>query len=179
MAAAKPLASLSSSLLARKGAARPAMRPQLALGGDEAASLLSVNGEAAPALTRAELALEDLGWNDFGADHAGESHAPEDPCDKPVVVRQQEALARAVAPFEPSAAQAPRTKGGKVIRSALAEGRKAAFTLRLDSYRHLRLRLASTLADRSAQAVVTEALDRYLADLPEIEDLARRAAARK
>lgn len=179
MAAAKPLASLSSSLLARKGAARPAMRPQLAPGGDEAASLLSVNGEAAPALTRAELALEDLGWNDFGADHAGESHPPEDPCEKPVVVRQQEALARAVAPFEPSAAQAPRTKGGKVIRSALAEGRKAAFTLRLDSYRHLRLRLASTLADRSAQAVVTEALDRYLAGLPEIEDLARRAAARK
>ncbi|MFN3554211.1 MAG: hypothetical protein ACK4UL_13970, partial [Novosphingobium meiothermophilum] len=82
-------------------------------------------------------------------------------------------------PFEPSAAQAPRSKGGKVIRSALAEGRKAAFTLRLDSYRHLRLRLASTLADRSAQAVVTEALDRYLADLPEIEDLARRATARK
>ncbi|MFN4221022.1 MULTISPECIES: hypothetical protein [Novosphingobium] len=185
MAAAKPLASLSSSLLARKGAARPAMRPQLALGGDDAASLLSVNGAAAPALTRADLALEDLGWNDFGMDQTSDPHDPADalaseaPCEKPVVVRQQEALARAIAPFEPSAAQAPRSKGGKVIRSALAEGRKAAFTLRLDSYRHLRLRLASTLADRSAQAVVTEALDRYLADLPEIEDLARRATARK
>src|SRR5947199_3577709 len=43
---AKPFASLSSGLLARKGAARPAMRPQgFAQGG---------NG------------LEDLGWNDMG-----------------------------------------------------------------------------------------------------------------
>ncbi|MFN3554195.1 MAG: hypothetical protein ACK4UL_13890, partial [Novosphingobium meiothermophilum] len=88
MAAAKPLASLSSSLLARKGAARPAMRPQLALGGDDAASLLSVNGAAAPALTRADLALEDLGWNDFGMDQTSDPHDPADalaseaPCEK-------------------------------------------------------------------------------------------------
>ena len=43
---AKPFASLSSGLLARKGAARPAMRPQGFGQGDSG--------------------LEDLGWNDMG-----------------------------------------------------------------------------------------------------------------
>ena len=42
----KPIASLSSGLLARKGAARPAMRPQ---------GFQQVGGN-----------LEDLGWNDMG-----------------------------------------------------------------------------------------------------------------
>ena len=42
----KPFASLSSGLLARKGAARPAMRPQ-------------GFAQGAPG-------LEDLGWNDMG-----------------------------------------------------------------------------------------------------------------
>ena len=45
----KPFASLSSGLLARKGAARPAMRPQ-GFGGQ-------VGGGGN---------LEDLGWNDMG-----------------------------------------------------------------------------------------------------------------
>jgi len=44
---AKPFASLSSGLLARKGAARPAMRPQ------------GFGGQAGSG-------LEDLGWNDMG-----------------------------------------------------------------------------------------------------------------
>lgn len=171
MSAAKPLASLSSSLLARKGAARPAMRPQLALDNGDAPQLIVGVGQAVPALTRAEVDLEDLGWNDLG-------EMPERQDEKPVVVQQQEALAKAVAPYE-VAAQRPRMKGGKEVRSALQEGRKAAFTLRLDSYRHLRLRLAATLADRSAQAVLTEALDRYLAELPDVEVLARRAAGQK
>lgn len=168
MVAVKPLASLSSSLLARKGAARPAMRPQLALDNDEQPHLLVGSGQAIPALSREEADLEDLGWNDLGETQA-------EPVEKPVIVQQHEALAAAVAPFEHEAAPRRRMKAGKEVRSALAEGRKAAFTLRLDSYRHLRLRLASTLSDRSAQAVVTEALDRYLAGLPEVEALARRA----
>lgn len=159
MAAIKPLASLSSGLLARKGAAKPAMRPQL----------LVDTGQAIPALSREEADLEDLGWNDLG-------EAEIAPGAKPVIVQHQEALAAAIAPFETEAAPRRRMKAGKEVRSALAEGRKAAFTLRLDSYRHLRLRLASTLTDRSAQAVVTDALDRYLAELPEVEALARRVA---
>ena len=59
MTEAKPLASLSPSLLARKGAARPAMRPQL--------------GAVAPdALARQIQDMswsDDLGWNDMGEDH--------------------------------------------------------------------------------------------------------------
>jgi len=42
----KPFASLSSGLLARKGAARPAMRPQ--------------------GFGQGAAGLEDLGWNDMG-----------------------------------------------------------------------------------------------------------------
>ena len=46
MAETKPFASLSSGLLARKGAAKPAMRPQ---------GFASFGSS-----------LEDLGWNDMG-----------------------------------------------------------------------------------------------------------------
>jgi hypothetical protein len=45
---------------------------------------------------------------------------------------------------------------------------KAAFTLRLDHDRHLRLRIASALCHRSAQMLVTEALDAFLNSLPEV-----------
>src|SRR3546814_12800878 len=46
---------------------------------------------------------------------------------------------------------------------------KAAFTLRLDAERHLRLRLASAVTARSAQTLLTELLDDYLASLPELD----------
>lgn len=174
MSAAKPLASLSSGLLARKGAARPAMRPQLALSVDEQRRVLISMGEAVPE-------PDDLGWNDMGEDapvavSAGVDFKPvEAPvAQAPVIVQQLEALAAAVTDM-PLVNPRPRTKAGKVVRSALAEGRKAAFTLRLDQYRHLRLRLACTLQSRSAQSVLIEALDRFLADQPGIETIARRA----
>lgn len=54
--------------------------------------------------------------------------------------------------------------------------RRSAFTLRLDGDRHLKLRLASALTNRSAQQIVTEALDAYLAALPEIAELADQIA---
>jgi len=58
VAEAKPFASLSSGLLARKGAARPAMRPQgFGQGGQ---------------------ALEDLGWNDMGFEPPKPAEAPRD-----------------------------------------------------------------------------------------------------
>ncbi|AKQ41662.1 hypothetical protein CP97_05940 [Aurantiacibacter atlanticus] len=61
-------------------------------------------------------------------------------------------------------------------RKAAAEdaknGNRAAFTLRLDTERHLKLRLASTMQDCSAQKLVTEALDRFLDELPEIDAIA-------
>jgi hypothetical protein len=54
---------------------------------------------------------------------------------------------------------------------------KAAFTLRLDPDRHLRLRLASAITRRSAQVLVTAALDDFLNSLPELEALAERVPA--
>ena len=164
---AKPFASLSSTLLARKGQAKPAMRPQGFHMTHDASFQID------PYQPQDQ---DDLGWNDMGEDAPVEAETP-------VVVQQMEALAAAVAaaaefavPASESGTPARRgTKGGKDVRSALQEGRKAAFTLRLDQYRHLRLRLACMLESRSAQALVLEALDRFLADQPGIEDLARRA----
>jgi hypothetical protein len=63
-------------------------------------------------------------------------------------------------------------------QSALAEGRRAAFTLRVDDVRHLKLRLACTMQGRSAQQLVTQALDRLLEELPELDDLAKRVRRR-
>src|SRR6185437_12033091 len=55
---AKPIASLSSGLLARKGAARPAMRPQ--------------------GFGQVGNGLEDLGWNDMGFEPPKPADAPRD-----------------------------------------------------------------------------------------------------
>lgn len=153
----KPLASLSSGLLARKGQAKPAMRPQLF---NPAAS------------------IEDLGWNDMGQAPALVEPAP--PALPPVLI-EREALAAEVAPPvvapEPEPASAAPIAPAAVARigreSAAQTARgKAAFTLRLDAHRHLRLRLASAVADRSAQAIVADALDRFLTTMPEVEALA-------
>ena len=55
---------------------------------------------------------------------------------------------------------------------------KQQITLRLDADRHLQLRLASALAGRSAQQLLTEALDSMIAGLPEVADMAARAGNR-
>ena len=76
---------------------------------------------------------------------------------------------------------APVAKPVPVKRAAreLSVGKgKAAFTLRLDPDRHLRLRLASAVSHRSAQQLVCEALDRFLESLPEVEAMASRLPAR-
>jgi hypothetical protein len=200
----KPFASLSSGLLARKGQAKPAMRPQGFTGGY--ASLAS--------------GLEDLGWNDMG--HMPEPEAdvhplyvaedgddqviappPEgvppvlaqrrqlhDEFEPPVIDAQPDAHMIAVeAPTPPEPAPEPtpvvsisRRPVSVATASRLArETRhktKSAFTLRLDEDRHLRLRLASALSGRSAQMLVTEALDAFLETLPEVDDLARQVPAR-
>jgi hypothetical protein len=49
---------------------------------------------------------------------------------------------------------------------------RAAFTLRLDADRHLKLRLATTIKGVSAQALVTQALDALLNRMPELDTLA-------
>lgn len=55
---------------------------------------------------------------------------------------------------------------------AVQSGRRAAFTLRLDADRHLKLRLAATMQGVSAQALVTEALDRLLAEYGDLDVIA-------
>ena len=62
-------------------------------------------------------------------------------------------------------------------KSRVAPGSKgkAGFTLRLDSERHLKLRLACAVGGRSAQQIVTDALDQLLAAMPELDGLAVKA----
>jgi hypothetical protein len=238
----KAFASLSSGLLARKGAARPAMRPQ--------------------GFGQVGAGLEDLGWNDMGFEPPkpanGEADADHDafgaeimphpvrnplagltPVGSPVHDQQAEIAGRladctdegedyddtaelyepgeddpnpfarveepaddevveaaVVAPFAvvtpvfepapvveqvaapaPVAAPTPR----RVTRQRAAPGSKgkAAFTLRLDKDRHLKLRLACALQGSSAQQLVQAALDAYLADLPGLDDLASKAPAKR
>ncbi len=52
---------------------------------------------------------------------------------------------------------------------------KAAFTLRLDPERHLKLRLACAVDGRSAQQLVTDALDQLLDGMPELDAMAEKA----
>ena len=81
----RPIASLTPRLLARKGGAKPAMRPQ-------ASSL---------AITHEEFSHEDLGWNDMGDDEGAEEYGQVVSIDSasrtqqlPDVVRQQRSLDR-------------------------------------------------------------------------------------
>ena len=206
MAEAKPFASLSSGLLARKGAARPAMRPQgFGQGGSS---------------------LEDLGWNDMGFEPPKPAELPRDsnhdafgddvvehprahptgltPVQSPVHHQQAEIAERLAAdeeefdetaePYETAvdepqrpaavsvapvsaAVAAPVPTGRRVPRPRSAPGSKgkAAFTLRLDPDRHLKLRLACAMDGRSAQQFVTDALDQLLGRMPELDSMAAKA----
>ena len=211
----KPFASLSSGLLARMGAARPAMRPQ-GFGGQAGAG------------------LDDLGWNDMGfeppkpADTARDSehdafgdeltpHPLRNPlsaltpvaspvhdqqaeiADRLIDAEEDEAfdedydetaelvegdeLPEAVLAPEPVPAVKPvavaKPRRQPKPRSAPGANGKAAFTLRLDPGRHLKLRLACAVNGRSAQQLVTDAVDRLLADMPELDSMAERAPAKR
>ena len=209
MSEPKPFASLSSGLLARKGGARPAMRPQ---------GFGQIGGN-----------LEDLGWNDMGfeppkpaedprdaehdafgepiAEHpALHGHAGLTPVNSPVHSQQAEIADRlqdasdegdeadetaqiveenAELPVQPvearaqmyvvPAAPAPVARRASRPRSAPGSKGKAAFTLRLDPERHLKLRLACAVSGRSAQLLVTDALDSFLDGMPELEAMAQKA----
>ena len=200
MAELKSFASLSSTLLARKGSAKPAMRPQ---GWGQG------------------MGLEDLGWNDMGGGSAPSVAAVPDFDDRPEHVPSSiTALTpapRSTAPVEVEPVLSPVVEQQRVIEASFAEPAsepeavaeavqaepepapepvlaapakpkvvalpprprqvagskaKAAFTLRLEAERHLRLRLACAVTHRSAQQVVTEALDAFLATLPELDAMA-------
>ncbi|WP_245804657.1 toxin-antitoxin system HicB family antitoxin [Erythrobacter tepidarius] len=214
-------ASLGPTLLARKGGAKPAMRPQVAP--------LMVDETQIAAL--AEEQLEDLGWNDMGdSESSSESGAGADvvvpisaavtPAEavsahSPIVRRQRRRLEERVladaamtgpeyaagvaqaaeeegyaddcaaadhAPLAPPPSpgvgsakvrRTPRTPARRSARTlAPVAERRAAFTLRLDPERHLKLRLAATMQGVSAQALVTEALDAMLAEFDELDVIA-------
>lgn len=145
----KPFASLTPTLLARKGAARPAMRtPFQPLGVFERLDAFPIE--------------DDLGWNDMGHEQTGAGGAAQAPVLQP-------------APRQPAARQMirqPAESRAAGRRKALDEGRRAAFTLRVDAERHLKLRLACTIRNLSAQQIVTEALDRLLSGIPDLDMLA-------
>jgi hypothetical protein len=199
----KPFASLSSGLLARKGAARPAMRPQ--------------------GFSQGGAGLEDLGWNDMGFEppKAADTPAPDadhdafgeeiaehhhhvhptglTPVQSPVHTQQSEIADRlgveetedeefdeTAEPYDEEAApvaiipapkpvQPPVARRVPTSRAAPGSKGKAAFTLRLDRERHLKLRLACAVNGRSAQQIVTDALDQLLTEMPELEPMAEKA----
>jgi hypothetical protein len=80
-----------------------------------------------------------------------------------------------VAAVVAASAPAPAPRRAPRPRSAPGSKGKAAFTLRLDPDRHLKLRLACAVDGRSAQQIVTDALDQMLGRMPEIDSLASKA----
>ncbi len=233
----KAFASLSSGLLARKGAARPAMRPQ---GFGQGAG------------------LEDLGWNDMGfeapkpaivsvrddehdafgdelpepalrnplaaltpvnspvhdqhaeiedrfgsSDSDSEDYTSADSEDyvddtaelyEPGVEDDTIAGHAGLTPSAPAGAPVesrnvvpvtfhpqvqPAPKRIRTPRAAPGSKGKAAFTLRLNADRHLKLRLACAIDGRSAQMLVTEALDAMLGSMPGLDGMAERAPKKR
>ena len=173
MAELYEFASLSSDLLARKGGAKPAMRPALAV----------AEGEL-------PMAGNELGWNDWGVNPQSgevlENGRRQAAAPRPQVLQQIDDLAARLAPADnsPEAMAEPMAQVAPDITlpmqaelraqeaKASASGRRAAFTLRLDAERHLQLKLASTMLGRSAQALMTQALDQFLSQRPAIRTLA-------
>jgi len=129
----------------------------------------------------AEIA-DRLGVDDpeaFEGDDATDLHEVDEPADvfeefdetaEPFDVEPEPAPAPtpvAILPTIPRRAPRPRSAPGSKA--------KAAFTLRLDPERHLKLRLACAVNARSAQQLVTDALDHLLGDMPELESMAAKA----
>ena len=73
-----------------------------------------------------------------------------------------------------TAKKAPKAAAPKGKAKLGKQARRAAFTLRLDTDRHLKLRLAATMQGMSAQALVTEALDAMLGEIDDLDALAER-----
>lgn len=136
----------------------------------------------------AEHAVDDSAGHElapeFSAEYTGEFTAPADDygvghfeAEVPEVVRQQESLIERVAAVARKVEARPAAPKKEKAPRALRAREKAAFTLRLDAERHLRLRLASAVTNRSSQVILTDLLDEYLASLPEIDAMASRLPA--
>ncbi|UYY77700.1 hypothetical protein [Sphingomonas sp. R1] len=88
---------------------------------------------------------------------------------KPLAALSAGLLARKGRVRLPVPAMPPEAAALHLARTARATKGKAAFTLRLDAERRLRLRLAAAVSGRSAQQLVTEAIDTMLADMAGLE----------
>ena len=226
-------ASLGPTLLARKGGAKPAMRPQLTPLPDNISEIAAL----------AEEQLEDLGWNDMGseepandaeagpllsskrghtpsplaaesdeiaetdADEAAEEHTDDvttivDPLagaevvsiathpsvtppanedsfngESPLLMSHQKRRVGRVLDDADAVVLSKKSNKTEAKPDASAKAgsaRRAAFTLRLDTERHLKLRLAATMQGVSAQSLVTEALDALLEDIEDLDALVNR-----
>ena len=173
----RPAASLTGSLLARRGSARPAMR-RPTLGGVQISF---------PTGFTAEPQSDDLGWNDMGEEQAiasaavpvpiapgriedGSDAAPISPAKQQLQSLAEQMSIRLKATKQPKRAQPA---------SLVAVARKAAFTLRLDPERRLGLRLLSAVSKRSAQQLLVEALDALIAGNDQVKALAEQVEAGK
>lgn len=154
-------ASLSPTLLARKGAARPAMRPQVQ----------PLDSQDLHGRTAAYNPHDDLGWNEMG-DDAPETRPKADVIAFETGAPVGSSFADMQTEVAPRAKIAARLDRAAPRRKAIEKGRRAAFTLRIEPERHLKLRLACTLQNRSAQSLITDALDAYLETQDELAELA-------
>jgi hypothetical protein len=144
-----------------------------------------------------EFAAEEFGAEEYSAEEysaeeplseepVAAAHEPVETFEAPPVVEQQRAILEHFDAFEEAEAApapaAPRDARADIVslpqRAAKGDHRKAAFTLRLDAERHLRLRLACAVTRHSAQQIVARALDEALAGIPEIEALASQVPAK-
>jgi hypothetical protein len=125
----------------------------------------SQHAEIEGRLSKAEPEPDEIESSDETAEICDpEGDLPEQPVAQAPVVAAVQPAAPAVAPRRlPKSRAAPGSKG------------KAAFTLRLDPDRHLKLRLACAVNGRSAQLLVTDALDQLLAGMPELDAMAHKA----
>ncbi len=140
-----PAASLTSTLLARKGAASPAR------------SNSSGYDALAQDLAHDLAANRPVGPQAAVAPAAGSYSAP-------TVVDNAAADAAEAAPSlqEPVAIDAPKPQKPVKPRAASGSHGKAAMTVRLDTERHFKLRLLSAHSNRSSQQILIDALDQYL-----------------
>lgn len=181
MSALKPMAGLTSGLLARKGGARPAMRSQLfgSLRTPEVGST-------------AQPDLEDLGWNDMGdgafqplpePDHAVPAveaqaiGAPVPPFQEYIAKRIQFSPGTSLlddTPLEPESDEPVSTVSGihagqssssllAVSPKSVRENRRAV-TVRVTEDRYSQLRDACHALGCTAQRALSEALEQWLAN---------------
>jgi len=168
MSTHKSFASLSGSMLARKTAVRPAALLAGSNDLDWNAPLVTLDSAVAEPIAQGPIAPV----TPTSVQAAPAAPAPE-PASEPLLAAKP-ASAKVVPLVRPATAPS-RPAGLRPL--PVRRTRMAAFTLRLDPDRHLLLRLACALRARSGQSLVTAAVDRLLAEMPEVDVLAEQIRA--